>query len=669
MANRLRKVPSVTSRPGVPGVPPTPAYCVLEPVYSDFGAYADTMDMVVRLTEQSYRAAVGSSYWGKIGENAQGASIYGIKTVDITDFSRVFFGPTSGNAVPRVLGYTQVCYPATAGVPAVPPTTSFSAQTGWNSGGMSIGGFPGNGYAQFTIAPDAIGVVVGINTGPDTNSPADCSHAFYAANGELSVFERGELVQSIAADMAARPVLRIVRTAGDVTYFVDGVPVYTSATPSIGYARIDASLYVAGDYVDSPLVGAAQRAAATTSAGVVAFIDPRNRASASVGVTTTARGRGGNTYRSTATTRAGVVAQSVGFATHFAAASERVGVQTQANSAKNTVHARVPTLAVLSADKAYSFVEAQYTGGYQVDAQGGFPELQFAGVFALAPKPAVFSYGQSGGVGDVAAVGPAPHAVSADYAYAQVAADYRGSYFAQSYEPWLASDAVFWSEVLFVSGEFTPFVAVHASFSSVVSVGDGLTIELELSDGFEWLEALMASATFAELSDKSAEFFDVVHVTDQTLDGGAAVRQVASNTLTAAATTYKGFDFLSLHNLGRMGSYAVRADGVYRVAGGGLVSAMVDTGSSSFGGYAPKRLEAIYIGMRTDGEVIAVVQAEDESDRTYRVIQRPDYMRVSPAKGESSKTWRLRLELTDAQEGDVDIIQFVVSEQARRWSR
>jgi hypothetical protein len=73
--------------------------------------------------------------------------------------------------------------------------------------------------------------------------------------------------------------------------------------------------------------------------------------------------------------------------------------------------------------------------------------------------------------------------------------------------------------------------------------------------------------------------------------------------------------------------------------------------------------------MRTDGDVIAVVQAEDETDRTYRVIQRPDYMRVSPAKGESSKSWRLRLELTDAQAGDVDVIQFVVSEQSRRWSR
>ena len=669
MANRLRKVPSVTRRPGVPGVPPTPAYCVLEPVYSDFGAYAETLSMVVRLTEQAYRASVGSTYWGQIGQDARGTTVYGVKTVNITDFSRAFFGPSSGNAVPRVLGYAQTCYPATPGVPAIPPATSFSAQTGWNSGGRSIGGFSGDGYAQFTIAPDAIGVVVGINTGLDTNSPADCSHAFYAANGDLSVFERGVLVQSVVADLVARPELRIVRTAGSITYFVDGAPVYTSATPSAGYARIDAALYVAGDYVDDPMVGIAQRAAATTSVGVVAFIDARNRASASVGVTATARGRAGSTYRATATTRVGVIAQSTGNATNFAAATGRVGVQVQASNAKNTVHTRVPALAVLAADTAYSFVDARYSGGYQVDSQGGFPEIQFAGVFALAPKPAVFSYGQSGGIGAVAAVGPTPTAISADYAYAQVTANYQGSYFAQSYEPWLSPNAVFWSEVIFAAGEFTPFVAVHAAFSSVVSVGDNLTVELELSDGFEWLEALMASATFAELSDKSAEFFDAVHVTDQTMDGGSSARQVVSNTLTAAATTYNGFDFLSLHHLGRMGSYAVRADGVYRVAGGGLVSAMVDTGSSSFGGYAPKRLEAIYIGMRTDGDVIAVVQAEDETDRTYRVIQRPDYMRVSPAKGESSKSWRLRLELTDAQAGDVDVIQFVVSEQSRRWSR
>ena len=340
-----------------------------------------------------------------------------------------------------------------------------------------------------------------------------------------------------------------------------------------------------------------------------------------------------------------------------------------ASKAGNSVTARIPAPQVLASDTDYGFVESSYTGGYQAESAGGFPVVVFSGAFALAPQPSVFAYGASGGLVAVSAVGPVAEVLSADYPYAQVVANHPGGYFSQSWEPWLSADAAEFREALLVSTEFQPYVAVHATFSSVVEVGDEMVVDLEVSDGLEWLDALMVTATFAELSDKTAEMSEVIYVTDQTQDGGASARQIASNTVTAAATTYSGFDFISMYHLGHAGTYAIRADGIYRVAGGDLVSAIVDTGRMMFGGYAPKRLEAIYIGMRTDGEVIAVVQAEDETERTYRVIQRPDYMRVSPAKGESSKTWRLRLELTEASEGDMDIIQFVVSEQSRRWSR
>lgn len=669
MANRLRKVPTVTYRPGTPGVPPTPAYCTLTPVFSDYGAYVDTMRMVVRLTEQANKQKVGSSYFGQIGQDQFGRPVYGLKSVNITDFARVFFGPASGDAVPLVLGYTQVCYPAIAGVPSTPPTSTYNAQTGWNSGGLSIGGFAGDGYAEFSIGPSSIGVVVGISTGPDTNNPTDCSHAFYGANGDLYVFETGAIVHTILDGMAGTPRLRIDRSNAQVTYYVDDALVYTSLVGSAGYARIDASLYVAGDYVDSPAIGAIQRSAAQTNVGVTAFIDPRARASTSVGVTATALGRAGSTYVSKATTRVGVMAAAGGYATNQLAATTSIGVVATAAQGANRVSARVPQPLVLAADADYGFVESAYTGGYQSESAGGYPTVVFSGAFALAPQFAAFSYGASGGLADVSATGPIADVVAADYPYAQVVANYTGGYFSQSYEPWLAADAIELREALLVSTEFQPFVAIHATFSSVVEVEDEMVIELEVTEGFEWLDALMVTASFAELSDKTAEMSEVVYVTDQTQDGGASARQIASNTVTAAATTYSGFDFLSLHHLGRAGTYAVRADGIYRVTGGGLVSAIVDTGRMMFGGYAPKRLEAIYIGMRTDGEVIAVVQAEDETERTYRVIQRPDYMRVSPAKGDSSKTWRLRLELTEAAEGDMDIIQFVVSEQPRRWSR
>lgn len=668
MANRLRKVPSVTTRPGTPGVPSTPAYCTLEPVYASYNDYSAILRRVVSLTESEARQKIGSYYWGQIGTDKFGRPIYGTKQVTLDQgLSNLFTGIETSGLV--LMGYNQICYPAVRGVPAIPPSTTYSSQTGWNSGGLSVGGFPANGYAQFVVAPDAIGIVVGINTGPDTNSPSDCSHAFYAANGSLSIFERGAVVQAVATNLAARPVLRIVRAGAQVSYFVDGVEVYQSPVSSVGYARIDAALYVAGDYVDDPAVGVVQRAAASTSVGVVSLIDRRPRGRANVGVITTARGRAGNEYRSAATTVVGVASTADGYAVNNVVALTAVGVVGVAQQARNTVRVSLPSINTLAADGGYAFVEATYAGGYEVESDGGFPEVQFSGVFALAPPPSACSFGPSGGIGDVTLVGPAADTVGADYAYAQVVSNYEGAYSVLALAPWLSADAIFIDEAVLVSTEFIPFVAIHANFSTVVEVGDSLTVDLEVIDGFEWLEPVLAAATFAELSDKTAEMVDVIYVTDQTMDGGAPSRQIATVTTTAAATNYNGFDFLSLHHMGRLGSYAVRPDGVYRVGDGLPVSALVDTGSSGFGSYAPKRLEAIYIGMRTDGDLIAVVRAEDETERTYRVIQRPDYMRVSTAKGDSSKEWRLRLELTEAQAGDVDIIQFVVSEQPRRWSR
>jgi hypothetical protein len=667
MANRLLKVPQVTFRAGVPAVPPTPAYCTYEPLYADYGAFAGAMRRAVQLAQGVAGANIGSSYFGVIGQDAQGKNIIGLKPVSFEDLGGMFFGPGSVAGLPRVFGYYQRCYPAVAGKPAIPPLTSYDAQTGWNSGGLSIGGFAGDGYAQFAVSPDAIGVIVGINVGPDTESPADCSHAFYTNRDNVSVFERGQ-VKYVVPGATAGQTLRVDRRAGVIAYFVDDEQVYQSLTPSDGFARIDASLYVAGDYVENPSVGALNAGAASTSVGVSAFIDTRLRAATSVGVSVTARGRAGSEYRSAATTTVGVSTTAAGAAGNNAQGVMQVGVVASARLAANTVVLRTPRMSVISASDTYAQVEAAYAAGYDVASIGGFPEILFAGAFTVTPPQHVFSYGASGGIGQVVAQVPTSDAISADYAYAQVEAVGPGRYFALSYEPVDAANAVFIDEVLFITDSMTPFVAVHATFSSVVSVGDALTIDLELIDGFEWLDALLLTSTVAELSDKTADFSDVLYVTDQNADS-QAVRQVVTNTTTSAATTYSEFDFLSLHHTARYGSFAVRADGVYRVAHGSSISAMLDTGSSTFGGYAPKRLEAIYVGMRTDGQVIAVVRAEDESERTYRVVQRQDYMRVSPAKGESSKSWRLRLELTDAQDGDVDVIQFVVSEQARRWGR
>lgn len=662
MTNLLRKVPSVTYRPGIPAVPGVPAYCVQEPVFSDYSAYVDSLKMAVRLTESAARQRVGSSYYGKLGNS----NTYGLKSVDITDFGRLFFGPTSGNAVPVVVGYRLVCYPAVKGKPGTPPSSTYSAQTGWNGGGISIGGFSGDGYAEFVIGPGSIGVVVGISTGPDTNSPSDCSHAFFGAYGALDIFERGASVFSVPGGYSSGPVLRIARTAGAVSYFVNGAQVYSSATSSAGYARIDASLYVAGDYVDRPKIGAARKGAASVSVGVTAAIDARPRARAMVGVSATARGRAGSQYRSAASTRTGVTATALGHANHRSQAESQVGVSALAQPATNRVTVKVPRFSVLAAEASYAFVEASYTGSYQVEAAGGFPTVEFSGAFALVPPFSVASYAPAGGVGSVEVEWPRPVCICADGAYAQVDSSHGGDYFSQSYEPWLSHDAIEFNEGVLITSGMSIFAALEAVFSSVVQVGDLATVEIELLDGFEWFESILLHSDFQEISDSYADFVSMVAVSTQSDAPMREGIQYATNIDTGAITRYSGFGMMAMM-VSQGATYGVGKDGVYRLGGvGDPIDLFVDFGGSDYGTTQSKIVDSLYFGLATDGSVVAFLKADDGTEQAYQVVSRQPMMRAMTAKGRNGRTWRLGLKISEATRAELDAVEVSVGVSTRR---
>jgi hypothetical protein len=666
MANRLRKVPSITVRPGTPGVPGRPAYCVNTPVYSDYGAYVDAMKLAVRLTEQASRAAIGSSYYGQIGTDTNGRPVYGLKSVNITDFSKIFFGPASGESRPLVIGYTQICYPAIKAKPAIPPTSDYSAQTGWNSGGLSIGGFAADGYAEFVIGPGSIGVVAGINTGPDTASPSDCSHAFYGALGDLHVFERGQIVYSIPDGLVGAPRLKIVRSDNQVSYLVGDSQVHVSESESSGYARIDASLYVAGDYVDDPLVGAVNRAAASLSVGATASIDPRLKAAFSVGVSGSALGRAGSEYRLTAQLSVGVSGSAAGHAAHALSATVDVGVTASAQSARNTCHVVGPAFDCIASEGGYAFVEAAYGGGYLSSSDGGFPEVVFSGAFALMPAFESFSYGPSGGLIESEVVGPAFSVICGDYPYAQVDAPYGGNYFSLSYEPWLSPDALVMSEGVLVTSTISVFAAVEAVFSSIIQVGDLAAIDIELLDGFEWFDAIFAHSEFQEISDKTAEFSSVIAVSTQADSPMREGIQYATNIETGAITRYSGFDMMAMVT-SQGATYGVGRDGVYRLGGAGdPIDLFVDFGGSDYGTTQSKIVDSLYFGLATDGSVVAFLKADDGTEQAYQVVSRQPMMRAMTAKGRNGRTWRLGLKISEATRAELDAVEVSVGVSTRR---
>lgn len=662
MANRLYKAPAVTVTPGTPGTPPIPAFCVDEPVYVDYST-AVILQQQISITQKMTGRKVGQVYYTSVGGQLRPA----IQQID-PRANDMFTGPGVGSGV-YVAYILRTCYPGSPGTPAVPDQITYDALPGWNSGGLSNSGFLGDGYVEFQIGVSSIGVIAGLNTGPDTLSPADCSHAFYGRTSGLDVYEDGQLKFSVPGGLSGTPVLRIARAGTEVKYFVNGEVVYTSAKPSSGFARLDASLYMAGDYVDNPFLAIYEKGSATVSIGATAHIDARPRVAAYVGVSASAQGLAGSSRYGAARGFAGTEMTATGVSGHFATAVAEVGITVSARAPLNyAANVAAPAIA-FGSESGYSFADARYTGSYSVDSYGGFPTIEFAYGAGFIARSLVYAYGPSGGlVNSDSTLAPAV-ALAAEGSYAIGKAVYKGGYFVEAYAPWLSSDSAALGEPILLQDSFVPYAAVMAEFKSVVEVQDTVLLELVLEAGAEWLDALFITDSVAELHDKSAEWTDTVFVTDQNMTAPQASVQIVTNTMTAAPTTYDDFAFMKIFDT-PYGTYGLKEDGVYRIGNSGDtgINAYVDIGADNFGSLTAKRLTSVFFGMRTNGDVIAVLRDDSEIDRTYLVTARDAYMRFDPARGVSSKYWRLRLELTDATEGDMDNVEFMVSDSAR-WVR
>lgn len=672
MANRLQKTPAVQYTPGTPGAPEVPAHCYIEPIYSDFGQYAESLQWMTALTEQITKQKLGRVYYGVIGTDANGNEIWGPKSVDIPpDLTSMF---TGAGASPGALiaGYRNVCYPKIPAVPGTPPRVVYDSLPGWNSGGISIGGFTGDGYVEFQIGPASIGAVVGLNSRSDTVSPADCSHAFYGHQGLLDIFEDGAIVFTVPGGLTGSPTLRLGRAGSTVSYLVNGAVVYISTKPSSGYARLDASLYSAGDYVDNPLIATFNRGQATTHVGIEAFIDPRARAIGRVSVSGTALGRSGDVLYGKGTGDAGVTGSAAATSGNFGAAVDHIGVTGAAVAAANFSHGRGPAATGLSSDGAYAQSGGVYRGGYRGAAEGGFPTVAFA--YSVGYMAIPLGYGDciSGGIATSAARGPAFGGISGENGYAQSLGVYRGGYQGFSYEPWLSADSALILEPILLQDTFAISGETFATFTSVVEVEDSITLEMTLEAGFEWLDAILVTDTMAELSDKTADMFDAVYVTDQTNTDQLTGIQMATNVRTGAPTLYNHFDFKKIvHTKG--GSIGLKDDGIYAIGGdtddGAPLNAYVDVGGKDFDVPLPKHIVALFFGLRTNGQVLAVLRDDRGRDRTYRVAGRTEFWRTNPAQGITSKFWRLRLEVCDATQAELDSIEFAITPASRRWTR
>lgn len=662
--NRLQKLPRVEVVPGDPG---TPDQYICEtkrsPTFTLGGvAVADPTPQGTVTSWYDFAAAAQRERQQLAfpGQPSMGVSGGGLGSIDYLNL-----GWTS--APSTTVQETRTCR-VVPGRPAIPRQVSYLPTSGWNGGGRSIAGFSGDGYVAFDLSPGCLGAVVGLNNGTDTTSPGDCSHAFYVNSVGTYIMERGVQVLNLGQTHAANKRYRIERRRGQVEYKINGVTVYTSLVPSTGHVYLDAALYATGDYVDNPAIGPMQAASASTSVGVEAAIVVPAGGIARVGVTTRALGRAGDTYYGKARTALGVEAEATGHNVNTALAATALGVEVTGRATTAGVFGVLAAVTGFAAHAPTSRVAAEYKGRPSLESYGGFPEVTFSSVDGLLPLVTGAATGITGGIGGVDGVLPAADAVAAEGSYAFVRGEITGAPTVFSYAPLFDSNSVVFIEPILLAERWHVEITALATFRSVLQIGDAVELELILEQGFEWFDFLMAHSSVQELGDKDLSWADALAITSQG-STAAAGAQYATNVATGALSRYAGYDYLAVADTLR-GSFGIRPDGIYRLGvAGAPVDGHVDFGANDLGERMPKRIEALFFGLTTDGEVFAVMQGDDGRKRTYRVTRREPYMRTNIAQGVAAKHWHLRLELFDATEAELQEVEFVASATTRRWTK
>lgn len=612
MANRLKKLADARYTAGSPYEPATPGYCRLvavnNPGFISFGGGSD----------------------GGLLENRIPAGFSGVS------YSNIVPGYN-----PPSTGYRQVCTAGTPARVAVAPSISYAAVTGWNAGARSAQQLDRDGYFEFQIGDVPFGVVVGLASEDLSTLPNEPTHAVYAHGTTLDILESGALVHTAPVAHDYDNVYRIERIGLTVTYYGPGWS-YVSATPAAGARFLDAALYTAGDFVDNP---------------VLVSLNPTGDATGSLAAM---QGRG---YEGDYAEAYGTLAALSGSAV------------------------TLPTAVAAGALKSFAGVAYEgtyvYGGGRltPMDGQGngGYPQANLIfSVGSFAPLVGV-AEGLTGEVGTVNAVLGALGGWASEGSYAEAAGSLLPlNGYADS--GWPIPGETYSTDVMLVggfflaqdvaSGSISDSLEVGEFFEDVIVIEDGIFDALMLTDSVTATQAIEAVIAMSLLLGND---LSNLIATDETSAAGRLIgsesAQYAVNVLTNALTNYSGFDFAAFANV-RQTMYGAKADGVYRVRpgddNGASLNAYVDFGSSAFRATTSKTIEAVYLGVDTDGQLFVRLETGDNS-RLYRAVPRGDVIRAKAAGGVGGRLWNVALEIVDVTEFDMDLVEIQVGVSSRRW--
>lgn len=609
MANQLKKLADVQYTPGRPYIPAQPGYC-----------YWQEYQLPNRYV---LRTSTTTAPW------LDGGTI-----VTTTSWWAVEPGGTA---------YRQICVPAVPEQTAVPATTSYTAIVGWNAGGRSIEPIAQDGYFEFKVSPGPIGVVVGLVSQNISTLPSEPTHAFYAHGTQVDIIESGTVVATAPGAFSSAKPMRISRSGVQVTYTYDGWT-YESAEPSYNPQFLDAALYYTGDSVVDPIVVQGSGGVGTVDATLPSLSGLASDYDYGVD------GDYGQTY---------------------ATLQPLEGVAQATNTAVFSASGTLAAMSGMAADFALSYGQVEgSTAALTGDATGGFPAPAF-----------VYGYGvvSSMSGNSVALVGEIGEAAGFTAVMAGMATDFDAPWGqASGTLPSLQGNAVLTTPAAdlprlqqgFVLGDsyFAPLVAretireglqLSGEFDATVIVTDSFMDGLIMQDTYTVSQAIQAIVEAGLLLSGAN-------------DPTAIPVQYAVNTLTGALSTYQGFDFRGFARTGGQ-TYAARADGLYRVRAGDdddgePITVDIDLGADGFGVPNAKTIDAVYLGMATDGQVYLRANV-DGDERRYRVVQRDHMMRALLARGVTGRRWNLALEVVDATEMELDLVEILVAVNQRRWTR
>jgi hypothetical protein len=567
MANRLIKQARITYAVGTPHVPAVPAVCF----YTTIGTYQP----ILYVTSAGEVIIVGQKWVEK---------------------------------------QVATCYPERPGTPAVAPYIGVDGLIGWNAGGHSLVSFSGDIGLSFELASLTASTVAGIGPGGADTNPATITHGFHVSNGVVSVWESGQLVAEAPAPYSGG-ALEITRFGGTVTLRFDGWE-YVSSTPSDGEVVLDAALFVAGDFIDDPIItGIASGGASLELTGAGADAAQLQYGSASLDLTGYGSGLTGNSGTGGASIQLDGMGASVRGAAYGGASLELTG--------DGLGGSPLPAFAYGGTVLELSGIGFGMTGN--AGNGGASLLLDGAGADALGAAYGGGSLELTGsGLGGAAETGGYSYLVMSsrgDPSAGVVAGGYSGL------------------DLETLGSPVVPVVAGDYSGLLLASSGDPVSV-----------------ITVGGFSGLVLESF-----------GGplAQVYQLLMNLATGAMSEATGLDFdgfvqtpSGTYGWNRSGLYLIETPEVGR-------DVLIDTGASDLGNVQQKNVQTLWVACDTDCSAPTVEASTAGQSFTYAMTPLTDEARVNIGRGLIGKEWRFTLRYPNTKQFRFDGLTMEVRDSQR----